>query len=103
MGRIVLNMLLNAEQSSNKEVQIEITVKDLANKGHVLIEIGDNGDGIPEEIRDKIFIPNFTTKDTGSGIGLAIAKHGIEHAGGELWFETSEQGTLFFIELPKVD
>ena len=60
-----------------------------------------NGNGIKEEIRSKVFVPNFTTKESGSGIGLAIAKHGIEHAGGKIWFESQEgKGTSFFIELP---
>jgi len=102
MGRIILNMILNAEQSSNKQVTIILSMKNLEGK-KVLIEITDNGEGIPEEVQEKIFIPNFTTKESGSGIGLAIAKHGIEHAGGKLWFETEiKKGTSFFIELPQV-
>jgi len=51
-----------------------------------------------------VFIPNFTTKRAGSGIGLGIAKHGIEHSGGKIWFETEDgKGTTFYIELPKVE
>jgi signal transduction histidine kinase len=46
-------------------------------------------------------MPSFTTKSTGSGIGLAVAKRGIEHAGGRIWFETQEgMGTTFVIEMP---
>lgn len=99
MGRILSNLILNAFQSDNKaEKQLEIML--VAKAGRLLLSIKDNGEGIPEEIRHKVFIPNFTTKETGSGIGLAIAKHGIEHAGGKIWFETdSGQGTTFFIEL----
>ena len=67
----------------------------------VRIAIQDNGGGIAEDVRDKIFLPNFTTKATGSGIGLAVARRGIESAGGRIWFETAEGvGTTFFIELP---
>ncbi|MDH5474227.1 MAG: HAMP domain-containing histidine kinase [Cyclobacteriaceae bacterium] len=103
MGRIILNMILNAEQSSDKQVIISLSIKNL-NQSKIVIEILDNGDGIPEDVQEKIFIPNFTTKESGSGIGLAIAKHGIEHAGGKLWFETEiGRGTSFFIELPQVD
>ena len=66
-----------------------------------MIEVKDNGSGIPEEIRKKVFIPNFSTKVGGSGLGLAMAKRGIEHAGGNIWFETEEGvGTTFFIDLP---
>jgi signal transduction histidine kinase len=66
-----------------------------------MIEVKDNGSGIAESIRKKVFIPNFSTKVGGSGLGLAMAKRGIEHAGGNIWFETvEEEGTTFFIDLP---
>lgn len=99
MGRITSNLLLNAIQSSDKE-GIELNIYLELKSSKILLSVVDNGDGIAEDIRPKIFIPNFTTKDTGSGIGLAIAKHGIEHAGGKIWFETDEnEGTTFYIEL----
>ena len=66
-----------------------------------MIKVHDNGKGIPESIRDRIFMPNFSTKFTGSGIGLAVARRGIEHAGGRIWFESEVNvGTTFYIELP---
>jgi signal transduction histidine kinase len=67
----------------------------------VRISFQDNGAGIPTDIHHKIFVPNFSTKFTGSGIGLAIVKKGIESSGGRIWFETQEgMGTTFYIELP---
>ena len=96
------NLLLNAIQAvpANRKPYIRITLeKDAENK--VLIAIKDNGSGIPKDIRGKVFIPNFSTKYTGSGIGLAVAKRGIENAGGQIWFETEEgKGTTFYISLP---
>jgi len=96
------NLLLNAKQAVPtgrlpwQEVRLQAGGVD-----KVLITIADNGAGIAEEVREKIFRPNFTTKATGSGIGLAVAKRGIESAGGRIWFETEEEvGTTFFIELP---
>ncbi|MGI4835502.1 MAG: ATP-binding protein [Janthinobacterium lividum] len=96
------NLLLNALQAvpPGRAPRQEVS---LAPDGHnrVLITIRDNGAGMAEEVRDKVFKPNFTTKITGSGIGLAVAKRGIESAGGRIWFETQEdEGTSFFIELP---
>jgi two-component system nitrogen regulation sensor histidine kinase NtrY len=95
------NLLLNAKQAvppgriPRQEVGLQCS------PGKVLITIADNGSGIAEDVRDKVFRPNFTTKATGSGIGLAVAKRGIESAGGSIWFETVEdEGTTFFIELP---
>jgi two-component system, NtrC family, nitrogen regulation sensor histidine kinase NtrY len=100
MGRILSNILLNASQSGADSVRV--STKQRQGK-RVTISVEDNGQGIEEEIRSKVFMPHFTTKETGSGIGLAIAKHGVEHAGGKVWFETeSGKGTTFFVELPLV-
>ncbi len=103
LGRILTNLILNGMQAvaSDKEPVIELFSS--IDNGQVLIEVKDNGDGIPEDIQHKVFLPNFSTKYTGSGIGLAVAKRGIEHAGGKIWFETKiQEGTSFFILLPIV-
>lgn len=101
MGRILSNLILNAIQAKSDDVAIDIVLT--ASRDKLLLQVKDDGPGIPEEIQGKIFIPNFTTKETGSGIGLAISKHGVEHAGGKIWFESLEdQGTTFFIELPTI-
>ncbi|GAA4443712.1 HAMP domain-containing sensor histidine kinase [Pontibacter saemangeumensis] len=102
MVRTFNNLLLNAIQAvpATRKPHIEVGLKKQDNK-EALIWIRDNGSGIPEEIRSKVFIPNFSTKYTGSGIGLAVAKRGIENAGGRIWFESEEgKGTTFFIALP---
>ena len=104
MGRIFSNLIINGIQAVPKTLKpvIDITLK--TGNNQLVIEFRDNGSGIPEEIRNKIFIPNFSTKDKGSGIGLSIAKRGIEHAGGKIWFETvCDVGTTIFVELPLVD
>jgi len=96
------NLLLNAKQAvpPGRAPRQEITVQASA-ADKVLITIADNGAGIADEVREHVFRPNFTTKASGSGIGLAVAKRGIESAGGRLWFETEvEVGTTFFVELP---
>ncbi len=101
MGRILSNIILNAAQSVSDDREVEVRVTLQVSGKKVLLEISDNGDGIDEKIRNKVFVPNFTTKDSGSGIGLAIAKHGVEHAGGKIWFESRKgKGTSFYIELP---
>ena len=96
------NLLLNAVQAvpPGRAPRQDVALR-AEGAGQVLITIRDNGAGIPEEVRDKVFKPNFTTKATGSGIGLAVAKRGIEGSGGRIWFETTVgEGTTFFIELP---
>ncbi|CAF3773306.1 unnamed protein product [Rotaria sp. Silwood1] len=68
-------------------------------------EIGalDNGTGIPEALQPKIFALNFTTKNSGTGLGLAICKGIVENANGNIWFETGNTGTTFFVELPLIE
>lgn len=101
MGNIFTNLLINAMQSVPQGTKAVVYANLTEKEGKVLLEVRDNGSGIPEKIRDKVFIPNFSTKYAGSGLGLAIAKRGVEHAGGRIWFETMEAtGTSFFIELP---
>ncbi|MFC7667967.1 sensor histidine kinase [Hymenobacter humi] len=97
------NLLINARQAvpESRLPHITVALAGLEN-GRIRVTISDNGAGIPDDVRDKVFVPNFTTKETGSGIGLAVAKRGIESAGGQIWFETRVgEGTDFFIELPR--
>lgn len=104
LGRIFNNLLLNAIQAhtEGKAPRIQVQVEEINQKGRV--SVIDHGKGIPEEIKDKVFIPKFSTKNEGSGIGLAIAKRGVEHAGGSIWFESVEgEGTTFFLEFPIID
>jgi two-component system nitrogen regulation sensor histidine kinase NtrY len=102
MSRIFTNLIINGIQAVTEEktpmIQVNLTT---LNKEKVIVEVRDNGAGIPMDIQQRVFLPNFTTKNTGSGIGLAVAKRGIEHAKGTIWFETEENvGTSFFIEMP---
>ncbi|WP_157541210.1 sensor histidine kinase [Hymenobacter aerophilus] len=100
------NLLINALQAVPDDRAPEVVailepLSDEPGQGRVRICIADNGTGIPAEVQPQIFVPNFTTKETGSGIGLAVARRGIESAGGHIWFETEDGvGTRFYIELP---
>ena len=71
-------------------------------KSNVLVAIQDEGEGIADDMQAKIFTVNFTTKSSGTGLGLAICKGIVENANGKIWFETSQKGTTFFVELPLV-
>lgn len=100
-GRIFNNLILNAFQAMKLNAEASLSVSLVRRDDKLQIRFKDHGEGIPADIQDKVFTPNFSTKETGSGIGLAVAKRGIEHAGGDIWFETEEgKGTTFFIELP---
>ncbi|QKJ32550.1 GHKL domain-containing protein [Mucilaginibacter mali] len=96
------NLLKNAIEAIPDGRLGVIRISHKFNAGHVLIMVGDNGNGIPENLREKIFAPNFTTKSSGTGLGLAFVKNSIENAGGKIWFETERgKGTTFYLNLPK--
>ncbi|MCB9283706.1 MAG: HAMP domain-containing protein [Lewinellaceae bacterium] len=104
LRRVFTNIFKNAIQAFTSERRGRIDTRVFLRDGFVVVQISDNGSGIPEELREKVFVPNFTTKSSGSGLGMAIAKKIIELAGGRIYFETeSGRGTDFFVELPVVE
>jgi len=99
ISRVFINLIKNAVQAipPHKKGKITITLEHLKNKVRVTVE--DNGEGISEEEKKHLFEPNFTTKTTGTGIGLAIVKNIINAAGGDISFVSEEnKGTKFFAE-----
>jgi two-component system, NtrC family, nitrogen regulation sensor histidine kinase NtrY len=101
LNRLFTNLLQNALEACHDQETCAISIYEELMEDHILIRIRDNGEGIPEQMRSKIFIPNFTTKSSGTGLGLAMCKTIVEQAKGKIWFETQENaGTTFFVELP---
>jgi two-component system nitrogen regulation sensor histidine kinase NtrY len=95
------NLLKNAIEATPPERFGLIEINNEIGDKNILITVKDNGDGIPENMREKIFEPNFTTKSSGTGLGLAFVKNSIENAGGKVWFETQPgKGTTFFLSFP---
>jgi nitrogen fixation/metabolism regulation signal transduction histidine kinase len=99
--RAINNLLQNSIQAFDSKqdgvIKISIEVEDDFCK----ISIKDNGKGIPADRQNKVFVPYFTTKSTGTGIGLSITKQIIENHNGKIYFESQEnKGTIFFVELP---
>ncbi len=68
----------------------------LNRRGHVVIDVIDNGQGVPEEFSKKIFVPFFTTKKQGSGVGLALTRQVMIAHGGKVKLEKSESGGALF-------
>jgi signal transduction histidine kinase len=101
MNRLFTNLLTNAVDACGENNLCKIEIKEEIKGQSILISIKDNGEGIAEEMQEKIFTPNFTTKSSGTGLGLAMSKSIIEQSGGEIWFETTVgRGTTFFVQLP---
>jgi len=99
--RVFVNLMKNAIQSIDVKRRGEININMSLVNENCLITIKDNGKGIHEELRSKIFSPSFTTKSGGMGLGLAIVKGIIESINGKVWYETETNvGTTFYIEMP---
>jgi signal transduction histidine kinase len=98
LKQCVANILINAAQAVDQGGRIEIHTREVNNG--LALTIKDNGCGIPEEMRDKIFKPFFTTKTTGTGLGLAMVKRVIEAHAGKIDFDSDTTGTRFIIQLP---
>ena len=99
--RIITNLIKNAVEAcdSLEKPLIQVNIK-MKNK-NVIIDINDNGVGIPKEIKSKIFEPNFTTKTSGMGLGLGMVKNLVNSYGGKISFKSKiNLGTSFLITFP---
>lgn len=98
--RVFNNLIKNAIQAIPEDQEGRISIE-ITTGNDIEIKIEDNGVGIPEEKRDKIFVPYFTTKGTGTGLGLAMVKQIIENHNGSIYFDSElNQGTTFYVHLP---
>jgi len=100
--RVVTNLVKNAVQSVEEKNNPEVFVKVFSKNKTAVIEVTDNGMGIPEQNKERIFEPKFTTKSSGMGLGLAMVKSIIENYGGKITLSSdSVKGTVFTVEFPK--
>ncbi|MCC9071868.1 HAMP domain-containing histidine kinase [Flavobacterium sp. F-65] len=97
MEQVLINLLTNSmhalENTSNKQISIAAEIRE----NRIFIKITDNGSGIDEEIANKVFLPFFTTRNEGAGIGLTLSKSIIEAHGGYLDFKNQDDKTTFVI------
>ena len=99
LKRVLMNLIQNAVQAMPNGGALKINAKCQDNQACVSIQ--DTGEGIPEEIKNRLFTPLFTTKSKGQGFGLAVVKRLIEAQGGKINFESQQgKGTTFTIQLP---
>jgi len=99
--RVFINLIDNAIESMGGKGEINVQIDYLRELQTVKIEISDNGTGIPPNIKERLFMPYFSTKKRGTGLGLAIVNSIIsEHRGYIRVKDNKPQGTIFVIELP---
>lgn len=97
------NLIKNSIEASasKRRTRISIQVERIANQS-VTVTIQDNGEGIAPDIREKLFQPNFTTRSSGTGLGLAFVKQAIEGMGGTIRYDTvMGKGTTFYLTIPQ--
>lgn len=95
---VLQNLLRNAWQATREATDGKIDVAARLNRrGNVVIEVADNGPGIPQDLANKIFVPFFTTKEHGSGVGLALARQVMTAHGGFIRVADSDSGGAKFI------
>jgi signal transduction histidine kinase len=108
LGEIVFNLLSNSIEAASEarcaggdaRGRVEVTLKRA--QGRSVLEVHDNGPGIPPEIQDHIFEPFFTTKESGTGLGLYVVSRRVRELQGEIHCESSaDQGTSFTVKLPE--
>lgn len=102
--RVFNNLIKNAIQATEgiQNGMIELTLSD--ENGYFIITIADNGKGMTEEQASRVFTPYFTTKTSGTGIGLSIVRNILQAIGGSISFKTEKGiGTTFTLKLPKIN
>ncbi len=108
LEQVLFNIMKNAREAMNASSEKDsnfakvMEINSLKDGNFAIVSFKDTGGGIPQDIREKVFTPFFTTKEAGTGLGLGICKEIIESFGGELDFEVEDgKGTTFRVKLPK--
>jgi len=96
INQVLINLVKNAMQAIGENGEIILSAKRQIG-GKILISVTDNGTGIPKELTDKIFIPFFTTKENGTGIGLSLARQIMHLHNGSIELEQSHSNTAFIL------
>ncbi|MGN7809050.1 sensor histidine kinase [Flavobacterium sp. 22076] len=97
MEQVIINLITNSIYALKEKNEKKMYVSSYTENNRFFITISDNGKGIDPEIQDKVFLPFFTTRKDGAGIGLTLSKNIIEAHGGYLSYQTDEDKTSFVI------
>ena len=101
LSRIITNLVANSRQAKHDDRDNIIDLDVEQRQKRVIITVDDNGTGIPEELYDRIFEPNFTSKTSGTGLGLTMVRKMVEDYKGEISVKSElGKGSTFTISLP---
>jgi signal transduction histidine kinase len=101
MEQVLLNLAVNALEAMPQGGTLAMRLHALAEQ--IQIEVADTGSGVPEQLRDRIFDPYFTTRSSGTGMGLALSEKIIRQHEGTIDLTSGSQGTVFTVTLPRHD
>ncbi len=101
MTQVLINLVTNAMDAVKDVDAPRVSIKAARNGDHISFEVWDNGPGVPDKSAQEIFVPFFTTKAEGSGIGLALSRKIIRAHGGVIVYNRIEQKTRFIINLTR--
>jgi len=100
LEQVLINLLKNAMQAVEKKPDAHIKLNVFRTvENRTIIQVEDNGGGISEELKEQVFIPFFTTKEKGSGVGLSLSRQIMRLHKGRIWFNELEEGVVFNIEV----
>ena len=95
---VLFNLILNALEAMPEGGRLDVSAR--ADDGRLSASVADTGSGIPDELRERVFEPAFTTKQGGSGLGLSIVRERLQQIGGAITCHSSPAGTVMELDLP---
>ena len=98
LKQVLLNLLKNAAEAMDSGGTVSVSTSVAGSRAR--LSVADTGGGISESVRDRVFDPFCTTKESGTGLGLAVCQRIVEDHHGDIHFSTSSSGTVFTVELP---
>ncbi|MDJ0973769.1 MAG: HAMP domain-containing sensor histidine kinase [Planctomycetota bacterium] len=98
LQQALVNLLMNAAQAQGGVGRVTLSAGVEGRSG--MLRVVDEGPGIPEDLRERVFQPFYTTKTGGTGLGLAFVRRVVEAAGGSVWVEPGDEGTSICVHLP---
>ncbi|WP_420384997.1 sensor histidine kinase [Roseivirga sp.] len=99
ISQVLLNLLKNAREAVSGIENPLVSIRLSCETAGLVVTVSDNGHGVPEHLRDDIFVPFFTTKEQGTGIGLSLSRQIIKAHGGDLKLLESEEGSRFEVRM----
>lgn len=98
IGQVLINLIKNAAEAMENSPKAQVDISVRQEEEQTYLEVADNGPGIPEDIVNEIFVPFFTTKKQGNGIGLSLSKQIMKAHKGDITVSSNSEGTIFSLK-----